>query len=179
MIITRKDFQAYLKIQHSGKYNMYSQEAKEATGLDYDLYEVIQLTWEDLNSAFIGTNINHVSITIYDKNIKEVKVKTLKAHNINPNLALTYEVFGGQADCYIGSIEYVPAIGAVKLHSSPKELDHFVHVKDLLLFPDNTIILIDWYDGFEAVTHFQIDGDNLNLYRRTSDGYNENDNENC
>ena len=65
MIITRKDFQAYLKIQHSGKYNMYSQEAKEATGLDYDLYEVIQLTWEDLNSAFIGTNINHVSITTY------------------------------------------------------------------------------------------------------------------
>lgn len=176
MIITRKQFQAYLRVQHSGKYNMYSEEARQATNLDENLYKVMQLSWEDLNKAFIGTNINHVSITVYDT-WKKVCVKTLRYNNLDPNLILTYLVFGGQADVYIGSIEYVPTIGAIKLHAA-KEQHQKVHLKDLLIYPDETHILIDWYDGFEEVTHFEVttnlDKEKiLMLYRQTEKDYQE------
>ena len=87
MIITRKEFQAYLRIQHQGEYNMYEPKAYVAvhnlnTSIDQPKYKAIQLNWEDLNSAFIGTNINKVEITVYDPKPKEGYNRIGQANNL-------------------------------------------------------------------------------------------------
>ena len=77
MIITRKEFQAYLRVQHKGTFNMYSKEALEATQAIHQMTEVkyksIQNNYPDLNKAFIGTNINMVEITVYDQHPQSLK----------------------------------------------------------------------------------------------------------
>lgn len=77
MNITRKEFQAYLRVQHKGTFNMYSKEALEATQAICQMteakYNSIQNNYQDLNKAFIGTNINKVEITIYDQHPQPIK----------------------------------------------------------------------------------------------------------
>lgn len=77
MNITRKEFQAYLRVQHKGTFNMYYKEALEATQAIYKMteakYKSIQNNYQDLNKAFIGTNINKVEITVYDQHPQPLK----------------------------------------------------------------------------------------------------------
>lgn len=77
MNITRKEFQAYLRVQHKGTFNMYSKEALEATQAIHQMtetkYKSIQNNYQDLNKAFIGTNINKVEITVYDQTSQPIK----------------------------------------------------------------------------------------------------------
>ena len=41
MQVTKKQFEAYLRVQKSGKYNMFDPQAKAATGLEKDTYLMI------------------------------------------------------------------------------------------------------------------------------------------
>ena len=71
MIITRKEFQAYLRVQRKGEYNMYDPQAmrdvQSIIPMTKEVYDSIQKNYPDLQAAFIGTNINYVQITVYDK----------------------------------------------------------------------------------------------------------------
>lgn len=64
---------------------------------------------------------------------------------------ITYLVFGGQGSVYVSKLEYCPAKKQVKLLSEPKETYKGpVTLKDLIIFPDDTEILIEGYPGDEV-----------------------------
>lgn len=163
MIITRKEFQAYLRIQHKGTHNMYSLEATQAVQkihpMTVDKYKVIQNTYEDLQKAFIGTNVNSLEITVYDQSLQPISVYHLR--NLEPDNLVTYTVFGGQADIYIGKIEYLPSDQAIRLLPSRSKR---IHLRDLLIFPDQTRILIEGYEGFEPATLLETQENTTNFY---------------
>ena len=61
---------------------------------------------------------------------------------------ITYLIFGGQGSVYISKLEYCPAKKQVKLLTEPKETYQGpVTVEDLLIFPEDTEILIEGYPG--------------------------------
>lgn len=61
---------------------------------------------------------------------------------------ITYLIFGGQGSVYISKLEYCPAKKQVKLLSEPKETYQGpITVEDLLIFPEDTEILIEGYPG--------------------------------
>lgn len=87
-------------------------------------------------------------------NIKDLKQRT---KTLVGNPIITTEVFGGQADQYVFSILYHKNRGdnsadVIKLVNSitriPTEMedkDRYIKLKDLLMFPDDTEILIEGY----------------------------------
>lgn len=50
--ITREHFEAYVRVQQSGEYNMLRPEAREATGLSADYYYCIIEHYADLMKKF-------------------------------------------------------------------------------------------------------------------------------
>ena len=79
--------------------------------------------------------------------IKEFK--NTEAFNLSPlSNPITYLVFGGQGSLYISKLEYCPAKKQVKLLSEPKETYRGpVTVENLIIFPNDTEILIEGYPG--------------------------------
>lgn len=61
---------------------------------------------------------------------------------------ITYLIFGGQGSVDVAKLEYCPSKKQVKLLSVPKGDDSDpVTVGNLMIFPDNTEILIEGYPG--------------------------------
>ena len=52
MAVTKEDFEDYLEVQKSGMYNMMSQDAIMATGLDEDTYMSIISDYSELKERF-------------------------------------------------------------------------------------------------------------------------------
>jgi hypothetical protein len=48
IVISENNFEDYLRIQKSGRYNMYSRIAVSATGLSIEIYSAIQKNYEKL-----------------------------------------------------------------------------------------------------------------------------------
>ena len=79
----------------------------------------------------------------------EAYVKSLVSNPIayayNP---ITYLVFGGQGSVFVSKLEYCPARKQVKLLSEPKETYQGpVTIKNLMILPSDTEILIEGYPG--------------------------------
>ena len=55
MKITSEDFEAYLKVQSSGAYNMFDPMARKLSGLSEDVYFKIIETYEDLMVKYEDT----------------------------------------------------------------------------------------------------------------------------
>lgn len=78
--------------------------------------------------------------------IKELKGKTY--NQVFLSTELTYLVFGGQGSVYVSKLEYCPAKKQLKLLSEHKDTFRGpVRFQDLLIYPDNTEILIEGYPG--------------------------------
>ena len=61
---------------------------------------------------------------------------------------ITYLIFGGQGSVYVSKLEYCPAKKQVKLLTEPKEIYQGpVTVANLIIFPEDTEILIEGYPG--------------------------------
>lgn len=54
MRITKEDFEKYLKVQFSGKYNMFDALALRESGLDMDVYIYIMSHYGALKCEFAG-----------------------------------------------------------------------------------------------------------------------------
>jgi hypothetical protein len=52
MKVTRKQFESYLKVQKSGKYNMFDPKARKATGLEKRIYLSIIDKYGELYQKF-------------------------------------------------------------------------------------------------------------------------------
>lgn len=66
---------------------------------------------------------------------------------------ITYLTFGGQGSVYVSKLEYCPAKKQVKLLSEPKETYKGpVTVRNLILFPNDTEILIEGYPGDDTTS---------------------------
>jgi len=64
------------------------------------------------------------------------------------SIPITYLVFGGQGSVYVSKLEYCPARKQVKLLSEPKETYQGpVTVRNLVILPNDTEILIEGYPG--------------------------------
>lgn len=65
--------------------------------------------------------------------------------SVKANAKISYLVFGGQGSVFVSKFEYYPAKKQVKLLSRLSTTS--ATVSDLLLFPDDTEILIEGYPG--------------------------------
>ena len=64
---------------------------------------------------------------------------------------ITYLIFGGQGSVYVSKLEYCPAKKQIKLISEPKETYQGpVTLENLLIFPEDTEILMEGYPGDET-----------------------------
>ena len=93
--------------------------------------------------------------------IKEFK--NTEAFNLSElSNSITYLVFGGQGSLYVSRLEYCPAKKQVKLLSEPKETYRGpVTVENLLIFPDDTEILIEGYPGDDTTPLEWVTPDNV------------------
>ena len=55
-MVTKGEFQRYLRVQHSGKFNMYDQRARMATGLSSEKYLYIIKNYKELKHTFEKEN---------------------------------------------------------------------------------------------------------------------------
>lgn len=80
--------------------------------------------------------------------IKELK--NLVIGKVTLSTRLSYLIFGGQGSLYISKLEYCPSKKQLKLMDETKETfkDPALY-KDLLIFPEDTEILIEGYPGDE------------------------------
>lgn len=79
--------------------------------------------------------------------IKELKGRTY--NQVFLSTPLTFLIFGGQGSIYVSKLEYCPAKKQLKLKSEHKDSGYKgpARFKDLLIFPDDTVILIEGYPG--------------------------------
>lgn len=93
--------------------------------------------------------------------IKEFK--NTEAFNLSElSNSITYLVFGGQGSLYVSKLEYCPTKKQVKLLSEPKETYQGpVTVENLLIFPDDTEILIEGYPGDDTTPLEWVTPDNV------------------
>jgi hypothetical protein len=101
----------------------------------------------------------------------EAYVKSLVSNPIayayNP---ITYLIFGGQGSVYVSKLEYCPAKKQVKLLSEPKETYKGpVTVKDLMILPSDTEILIEGYPGDDTTPLQWETPDNVEFHDGTID----------
>ena len=101
----------------------------------------------------------------------EAYVKSLVSNPIayayNP---ITYLIFGGQGSVFVSKLEYCPAKKQVKLLSEPKETYKGpVTVKDLVILPDDTEILIEGYPGDDTTPLQWETPDNVEFHDGTID----------
>ena len=83
---------------------------------------------------------------------------------------ITYLIFGGQGSVYVSKLEYCPAKKQVKLLSEPKETYHGpVTVENLIILPDDTEILIEWYPGDDTTPLQWETPDNVEYLNNTID----------
>ena len=76
--------------------------------------------------------------------------------------SISYLVFGGQCSLYVSKLEYCPVKKQVKLLSEPKETYQGpVTVENLLIFPDDTEILIEGYPGDDTTPLEWVTPDNV------------------
>ena len=89
------------------------------------------------------------------------------AYAYNP---ITYLIFGGQGSVFVSKLEYCPAKKQVKLLSEPKETYKGpATVKDLMILPSDTEILIEGYPG-DDTTPLQLETpDNVEFHDGTID----------
>ena len=79
---------------------------------------------------------------------------------------ITYLIFGGQGSVYVSKLEYCPAKKQVKLLSEPKETYKGpATVKDLMILPSDTEILIEGYPGDDTTPLQWETPDNVELQR--------------
>lgn len=91
--------------------------------------------------------------------IKEFK--NTEAFNLSElSNPISYLVFGGQGSLYVSKLEYCPAKKQVKLLSEQTYLGP-VTVENLLIFPDDTEILIEGYPGDDTTPLEWVTPDNV------------------
>lgn len=83
-------------------------------------------------------------------NIRDLKQRT---KTLVGNPIITTEIFGGQANQYVFSIMYhrnqedrSPTIKLINSCISSSTKEHYIRLKDLLIYPDDTDILIEGYN---------------------------------
>lgn len=101
----------------------------------------------------------------------EAYVKSLVSNPIayayNP---ITYLIFGGQGSVFVSKLEYCPAKKQVKLLSEPKETYKGpATVKDLMILPSDTEILIEGYPGDDTTPLQWETPDNVEFHDGTID----------
>ena len=90
---------------------------------------------------------------------------------------ITYLIFGGQGSIFVSKLEYCPAKKQVKLLSEPKEdYQGPVTVENLILFPEDTEILIEGYPGddttplqWETPDHVELENGSVDFQRLLSE----------
>lgn len=91
--------------------------------------------------------------------------KDTEAFNLSfVSTPITYLIFGGQGSVDVSKLEYCPAKKQVKLLSVPKGDGSEVTVGDLMIFPDDTEILIEGYPGDDTTPLEWETPDNVEFY---------------